>query len=296
MNHRRPPAPEHDGDAAWAARARPARGQRSIPPYLVQAVAEAARHSLRRLLPPLTGGPLQTLTGTDVMLSPAQVVRGVIRSDPLLAAQALAVANMMRRKRLADAEPVVDVEGAVSELGLDGCRTLLETAVVTARPLPAPLEEPGERLAAHAMAVAHEARQLAREGGLPAGGAYVGGLLSVLGPALMLVGLSRLMRIPDARSLVTAVGIEPVIRHPVAADLTRDLVHLWRLPRALGDCVIGGTGGTDSPGGLAVVVARAEATVRDGIGSRLGPPPGEEIAVGGPAGGGRADLRSVGEA
>lgn len=232
---------------------------RSLSEPVLRMLAGVARQSFTRLLPPL--GP-----SIGAMLIPGAGAAGeanelsILSADPVLAGQALAAANIMQPT----GQPVTELPDAVERLGQGACAALLQASVASAMPLPAPFEEPAERLAAHSVCVAGLARRLARAAGLPPEEAYSAGLIHDVGRALVLHSLSRLVRLPEVAAALEVSGVEPYLDHPLASRLGRELVRCWALPTALRESVGAGVG-TPPRRGIPALVARAEAMVSGGV-------------------------------
>ncbi len=232
---------------------------RSLSEPVLRMLAGVARQSFTRLLPPL--GP-----SIGAMLVPGDGLAGdatelsMLAADPVLAGQALAAANIMQPT----GQPVTELPDAVERLGQGACSALLQASVASSMPLPAPFEEPAERLAAHSVCVAGLARRLARAAGLPPEEAYAAGLIHDVGRALVLHSLSRLVRLPEVAAALEVSGVEPYLDHPVASRLGRELARCWALPKALRESV-GSSAGRPPRRGIPALVARAESMVSGGV-------------------------------
>ena len=227
---------------------------------VVRMLASAARHSFTRLLPPLgpSIGAMLLPRGSDAAGDEEELA--MLRSDPVLAGQALAAANIMQPT----GEPVTGLAVAVKRLGQGACSALLQASVASSVPMPVPFEEPAERLAAHSVCVAGLARRLARATGACPEEAYAAGLIHDVGRALVLHSLARIVRLPEVATELEVTGVEAYLDHPVAAQLGRELVRCWALPMALRESVGAGHGRAPRRG-IPALVARAESMVSGGI-------------------------------
>ncbi len=232
---------------------------RSLSDPVLRMLTGVARQSFTRLLPPL--GPsiaAMLVPGAGATVETSEL--SMLRSDPVLAGQALAAANILAVTE----RPVTELPQAAERLGQGACSALLQASVASAMPLPVPFEEPAERLAAHSVCVAGLARRLARATGLPPEEAYAAGLIHDVGRALVLHCLSRLVRLPEVAAALEVSGVEPYLDHPLAARLGRELARCWALPRALREAVGAAETGSGRRG-IPALVARAEAMVSGGV-------------------------------
>ena len=263
-------------DVFWAEQTTAESGRLST--AVLTMLTGVARQSFTRLLPPLCpnlGGALLRSSGA---LGDDERELVLLRSDPMLAGQALAAANIMQ----SGGDLVTELPDAMERLGQGACSALLQASAASAMPLPAPFEEPAERLAAHSVCVAGLARRLARATGMSPETAFAAGLIHDVGRALVLHGLARLVRLPEVAAELELSGVERYLDHPVADRLGGELVRCWALPPVMRDSV--GVS-TDCPPrrGIAALVARAEVMVRGGVNDhRLAI---EQGAVGGSLGG-----------
>ena len=233
---------------------------RGLSEPVLRMLAGVARHSFTRLLPPLgpSIGAMLVPSGGDAVGDEAELA--MLRSDPVLAGQALAAANIMQPTD----GPVTGLAEAVERLGQGACSALLQASVASSVPLPAPFEEPAERLAAHSVCVAGLARRLARATGADPDEAYAAGLIHDVGRALVLHSLARIVRLPEVAAELEVTGVEAYLDHPIAVQLGRELVRCWALPAALRDAVGAGHGRSPRKG-IPARVARAEAMVSGGV-------------------------------
>ncbi len=227
---------------------------------LLKALAAVARQSFGRLLAPLS--PDRTAILRRDAGHGAADESLFLRADPLLAGLALAAANAPE----VGLEPVSTLPEAVERLGSDGTWSLLQASASSAGPVPAPFEEPAERLVAHSVAVASLARRLAREEGMDEDLAYTAGLLHDVGRGLMLHCVSRLSCLPEVASILAVHGIETFLDHPITDVIGRELARCWNVPEVLRDAV-GVSSALRRPVGRtpAALVARAEQMLRGGV-------------------------------
>jgi hypothetical protein len=242
---------------------------------VLRMLAGVARHSFTRLLPPL--GP-----SIGAMLLPHggepagdEEELAMLRSDPVLAGQALAAANIMQPM----GEPVTELADALERLGQGACSALLQASVASSVPMPVPFEEPAERLAAHSVCVAGLARRLARATGASPEEAYAAGLIHDVGRALVLHSLARIVRLPEVAAELEVAGVEAYLDHPIAVQLGRELVRCWALPTVLRESVGAGHGRAPRRG-VPALVARAELMVSGGINDHRLSDPDDTTSVG----------------
>ena len=226
-------------------------------------IEQYAREAAFGFLPPLCPSLASSLTSPAQLMTGAHLVRGAIRSDPLLAGQALAAAGAIRRQEGLD--PVKSLKEATDVLGAQGCRTVMQASAQAITPVPAILRESAERLAAHSLAVASRARLLARRRGLPEDQAFTAGLLHDVGRALLLHAMVRMCKLPSVFSGLVATGVEPMLDHPRATAMGRDLARGWMLTPELEQAIGIQSRGDQPLGPVAQIVHSAESAVQAGI-------------------------------
>jgi putative nucleotidyltransferase with HDIG domain len=239
----------------------------------MRALLAVGRQRLDVLHPPLVpatvDGVLQPHRRSDEPV-PSQ---WVLRSDPLIAAQALVVANGMAGE-LDGA--VASIGGADEILGEQVAGSLLRAVATAAMELPEPFVEPAERLAGHSLAVASLCRHRAARAGVDPDEAWTAGLLHDLGRALLLQAMVRMLRLPEFLATVAVTGVERFLDHPAAAALGVEAARRWNLPDPVKAVLLDQTGQGTQRHPIATLVRDAEADLHGGVNPhRLGQGSGE---------------------
>ncbi len=226
-------------------------------------IEQYARKAAFGFLPPLCPSLANSMTSPAEMMTGDHLVRGAIRSDPMLAGQTLAAANSLRRHT--GNGPVSCLNEAIEVLGPDRCRTVLQATATAITPVPALLSESAERLAAHSLAVASRSRRLAKRKGIPQDQAFTAGLLHDVGRALLLHAMVQMCKLPAVYSGLVTTGVEPLLDHPRATALGQDLARGWLLAPELEESIGIQCRGDQQLGPVARTVHLAEVAVQTGI-------------------------------
>jgi HD-like signal output (HDOD) protein len=201
--------------------------ERTAPPRPALAAALRAHLSSPafrpRLLPSVT---LELMSLTRDPDADVAKVRSLIESDPLLAAEVLAVA---RSAHYTTGDPVETIDDAILRIGMERLGSaVLEAGLAEALFRSAPYRDTMDRLRQHSVRVGHVARMLAGALGWHRERAFLAGLLHDIGIGACLGALGAL---PEARGAAAEETSAAVLA--CHEEATSALGRTWSMPGAV---------------------------------------------------------------